>query len=154
AALQELADAAVDGKAELFSQEPLERVGLAMFSSGWFVEKPTVRRVDGARVVVEGAWRVPAAVVRRGGIGPLVSWDGYPLPLRTLEGKSKFPAILNIAHGAPLDAAGGVDHTRAWEGEDIAASLELLQVLLRQPWASQVAGVDASAYAPNGSLTI
>lgn len=152
--LEQLAIAAMGSDADRFSADALERVGKAMTGSGWFEESPQVTRGTGARVVVQGAWRVPAAVVRRDGVEQLISWEGLPMPYSKPAGESKFPVIESPAVKAPGTKSGDVDYATAWAGDDIAASLELLQVLLRQPWAGQVAGIDVSNFGRDHVLVI
>lgn len=152
--LLQLATDALAGDLERFSDEPLQRVGKAMASSGWFAQPPIVRREHGGRVVVEGAWRVPAAVVRKDGVDQLISWDAYPMPLSTPPGESGFAVIDSPVRSAPRTVLGGVDHGEAWSGEDIAVSLELLDVVLRKPWGSQVGGVDAARWSAERSLVL
>lgn len=145
--------AVMDGAPDL-SGESLSRVGKSLSESGWFHGPPVVRRGLNNSIVVDGQWRVPAAVVRRGGVDQLISWEGAPMPVTMPAGQARFPVIENPACAAPVLADGGLDCGAAWAGEDMAASLELLQVLLRQPWGSQVAGVDASKYAADKSLVL
>lgn len=152
--LSQLAQDALAGDLERFSDEPLQRVCKAMASSGWFTRPPSVRREHGGKVIVEGAWRVPAAVVRTGGVDQLISWDAYPMPLATAPGESGFAVIDSPAMGPPRTALGGVDYSRAWSGEDIAVSLELLGVVLRQPWGTQVGGVEAARWTVERSLVL
>ncbi len=152
--LESLALAAIGNDSDRFSSDALERVGKAMTGSGWFQEPPNVSRDTGARVVVQGAWRVPAAVVRRDGVEQLISWEGLPMPYSKPAGESRFPVIDSPSVKAPRTSSGDVDYATAWAGDDIAASLELLQVLLRQTWANQVAGIDVSSYGTDRVLVI
>jgi hypothetical protein len=154
-ALSEMARAALAGDNERFTGESLERVGKAMASSGWFTHTPTIRRVTGGRIEINGNWRAPAAVVRRDGVDQLISWDGYPMPVTATVGTTKFPVIDSPALPAPKLAGGeAVDYNTAWQGEDIVASLELLAALLRQPWGSQVAGVDAKEFSNTRAMVV
>lgn len=136
------------------SSDSLERVGKSLADSGWFTGPPIIRRGQGNAIVIDGQWRVPAAVVRRGGVDQLVSWEGAPMPVTLPAGQARFPVIENPACAVPRLADGSLDCASAWAGEDMAASLELLQVLLRQPWGAQVAGVDASKFAQDKSLVL
>lgn len=156
ASLEQLATAAVGNDSDRFSVDALERVGKAMTGSGWFQDSPPPRvtRGTGGRVVVQGAWRVPAAVVRRDGVEQLISWEGLPMPYSKPAGESRFPVIDSPAQKAPKAINGELDYSTAWAGDDIASSLELLQVLLRQSWASQVAGIDVSNYGTDHVLVI
>jgi hypothetical protein len=152
--LQLIASDALAGDIERFSSDPIERVGKAMSTSGWFVGRPRVQRMKGGEIHVGGVWRVPAALVRKGETSQLISWDGLPMPVKAAAGEEKFPVIVSPALSAPRTAAGTIDFDTAWAGEDIAASLELLALVLRQPWASQVEGIDAQQFSADRSLTI
>lgn len=153
-ALEELAAAALAGDVDRFSADPIDRVGRAMGSSGWFTGQPRVRRAPGGIVEVDGLWRTPAAVVRQQGVDQLISWDGFPMPVTATAGSTRFPVIEGAAVPAPKGPMGTVDYASAWPGEDIAASLELLGLALRQPWAGQVAGVDLSRFPSERSLIL
>ena len=152
--LEQVGLAAIGNDTDRFSVGALERVGQSMTGSGWFQEPPRVTRGTGGRVVVQGAWRVPAAVVRRDGMEQLISWEGLPMPYLKPAGESRFPVIDSPAQKAPKSSSGDVDYATAWAGDDVAASLELLQVLLRQNWAHQVAGIDVSNYGTDHVLVI
>lgn len=132
----------------------LDAVANAMQASGWFIGTPTVRREPGSKVVVDGRWRVPAAVVRRDGKDYLISWNAMPMPPVYDSGAANLRAILNPAMPAPTKASGQRDFQTAWPGEDIAASLELLSTIVDKPWAGQVAAIDAASYPDDRSLTL
>jgi hypothetical protein len=152
-----LANEAYIGKSagDGFSRSPLERVGQALAASGWFDGTPTVRRVSDTGVVVDGKWRVPAALVRREGKDYLISWDGKPMPLVYDAGEAKaMRVILDPAMGPPTNKDGSRDFAGAWQGEDIAASLELLQLMTDKAWYKQVGGVDASQYSSHNQLAL
>ncbi|HLP86076.1 MAG TPA: hypothetical protein VK157_17115 [Phycisphaerales bacterium] len=154
-ALGEMAQSALAGDDERFTGESLERVGKAMASSGWFTHTPKIRRVVGGKIEIDGNWRAPAAVVRRDGVDQLISWDGFPMPVTANVGATQFPVIDSPALPAPKLAGGAVvDFNTAWQGEDIAASLELLAVLLRQPWGSQIGGVDAKEFSSTRAMVV
>ncbi|GJQ29331.1 MAG: hypothetical protein HBSAPP03_12150 [Phycisphaerae bacterium] len=150
--LMRLAYHAVEGGSS-FSRMPLERLSQSMADSGWFRGTPIVRR-DTHGYVVEGSWRVPAAVVRAGEKDYLISWEASPLPKVYPAGGSRLPAILNPAQTPPMHPDGMPDKARPWPGEDVGAALELLATAASQPWAGQVAGVDVSKYAAEGSLML
>lgn len=132
----------------------LARVGRRLEASGWFAGAPTVRREAGWKIVIEGEWRIPAAVVRHGERDYLISWDARPMPPEYPMGATRLRAITGSALGPPRDATGRRDFSGYWAGEDVVASLELLRLIATQPWAGQVASVDASEYSDNGRLTL
>ena len=147
------ARAALGDEVRPFSGEPLARLGHAMEESGWFDGSPRVERVGATKIVVSGAWRTPAAVVRREGKDYLVSWKGRRMPPVYQPDQSGFPVILDPVMPAPT-AEGQPDYATAWPGEDIAASLELLREVVAKPWAAQVKAVDVSKYSTENTLAL
>ncbi|GIK18875.1 MAG: hypothetical protein DYG93_01690 [Leptolyngbya sp. PLA2] len=126
--------------------DAVARVGRAMEASGWFDGAPrVVRRGDGT-IVVSGSWRTPACVVRHNGRDHLVDWRSRPMPATYDAGASG----LRIIHGAssppPRNAKGTLNYAEAWPGDDIRVGVETLRLLLAQPYANQVAGVDVRDY--------
>jgi hypothetical protein len=152
--LRAKATAALGPTPEAFSSAPLRRIAEAMERSGWFEGAPTVERTDAARIVVRGAWRIPAAVVRTGGKDYLVSWRGMRMPPVYELGQSGLPVIESPTLPPPTRSDATPEYAVAWPGEDIAASLELLREISDKRWAAQVRGVDASRFAAESTLTI
>lgn len=141
------------GEPDPFGREPLERIGVAMRDSGWFHGTPRIMRKPGGAIEITGRWRVPGAVVRYDGQDFLISWDGMPMPPVYPPGATSLPVILDPSLGPPrID--GKRDFSSAWRGEDIAASLELIQLIMDRPWWKQVAGIDASEFEKTRSLSI
>lgn len=146
------------------SREPLDAIGAAMETSGWFDGRPDVSRVGNSEIRIRGNWRVPAAVIRvtpAAGVegraeakDQLISWDGKPMPVLYPEGKSGLMVIRGATRPAPTNASGEVDYTVAWPGDDAEAGLELLRLLDNQDWRAQVASVDVSQYAGTKQLAI
>lgn len=137
-----------------FTRAALERVGQALFSSGWFEEPPRVMRERGGSITVRGVWRIPAAVVRYNDKDYLISWDARILPKVFAKGEAaRLPAIIDPAVSPPKR-----NDTYAfgepWPGEDIAASLELIRTASEYPWYGQVSGIEAGEFATSGTLTI
>lgn len=148
------ARAALGNEVQPYSGEPLARLGAAMEQSGWFDGTPKVERVGPKKITISGAWRTPAAVVRRGGKDYLVSWKGRRMPPVYQPDQSGFPVIHDPVMEPPTTADGGPDFATAWPGEDIAASLELLREVVSRPWASQVKGIDVSKYSTESTLAL
>lgn len=147
------------------SRAPLDAVGAALGASGWFDGRPSVVRQGDSEIVVRGEWRIPAAVVRSapaapkpGDVSPrtdyLISWDGRPMPVIYPEGKSGLLVIKGCARGPTKAADGEIDFAQAWQGDDCAAGLELLRLLMDQDWRAQVAAVDVTGYSESKQLTI
>ncbi len=149
------ADALGDSSTETFSSDPLERVSTALALSGWFEGEPTVRRLEDNAIEVDGRWRMPGALVRYKGEDYLVSWDGKRMPPVRKAGLEKnFRVIMGPIVGPPTLSDGSPDYATAWPGEDIVASIELLQLIQDKPWFKQVSGVDASDYSAHAKLTL
>jgi hypothetical protein len=136
------------------SNEALSRVARALGASGWFHGEPGVRRELGGRVVVEGTWRIPAAVVRVGGRDRVIDWSARPMPPEYAPGRSGLWVIEGVAEGPVRDASGQIDFTQAWPGEDVAGAVELLMLAGRQRWAGQVAGVEVATYTDTKRLAL
>lgn len=145
-------DAASDDDSP-YSADALERISRAMAATGWFDGYPSVYRGEGG-YVVQGRWRVPAAVVRHGGKDRLLSWEAMPLPMTYPEGRSMLPAIIGPAQGMVNLENGRPDLHAAWPGEDVGAALEMLRTVNEQAWGGQVAGVDVSRFAAEGSILL
>lgn len=154
-ALTALARRALERDRDPFSTSALEAAARALLETGWFHRLDAVAREPGGIVVVRGAWRVPAAVVRHGGLDHLVASGGELLPPTYLPGASGQKVILGVSMPPPREgtrpACGRV--WAAGTGE-IAAALELLAFMGDRPWRDQVAGIDVSEYARRKRLTI
>lgn len=139
---------------DTFERAPLEAVGNAMRTSGWFVGTPTVTRKADGEIHVEGTWRIPAAVIRSESRDRLVSWDAMPMPVQYIQGQAGLPVILGVSKGPARESTGGIDFLSAWPGEDLHAGLELLALVVRQPWSNQVAAINVSAFSRSQQLEI
>ena len=148
--LIDLAREAAGPSSDILEPRQLKYIATAMEQSGWFASSPLVTRESGGRISIRGQWRIPAANVRYRDQAFLISWDGCPMP----PGVEAPKWILDPASGPPRDATGERNFTYPWSGEDIAASLELLDRVVREPWANQVKGIDASQYVSQGQLAL
>jgi hypothetical protein len=61
---------------------------------------------------------------------------------------------MDPAVGPPAFGDVTPDYGTAWAGEDIVASIELIELMQDKPWFHQVAGVDVSEYSARGRLTL
>jgi len=145
-----LAKDAAGESSDILEPTQLSQIAAAMEQSGWFASAPKVTRKPGGVIEVNGAWRVPAANVRFRDQNYLVSWDGTPMP----PGVETTTWVFDPAVGPPRDRAGERDYAKPWAGEDMAASLELLERIAKEPWSKQVKGVDASQYSNKGTLVL
>lgn len=149
-----LANNTLGTKPDPLSSSSLESLVSALTNSGWFVGAPTATRGRGNVITITGYWRIPAAVVRQSGKDYLVSWDALPMPAVYTSGESNMRFIEDPGVAVPRTAGGTVDYTNPWPGEGLSASLELLELVVRQPWAGQVAGIDASQFSASGQLAL
>lgn len=135
------------GTPDPLSRRPLSAVGRALGQTGWLRSMPKVRRDDVGRIVVTAEWRRPLGVVRYGGRDHLVSWEGRLMPPVYAPGTSGQPVLLGVT-GVPA-SPGPARYEQLLEHSDphAASGLALLRVLVAQPYAEQVAGVDVSPLA-------
>ncbi|MGH7244520.1 MAG: hypothetical protein ACREJD_14000 [Phycisphaerales bacterium] len=163
--LMTAATRALGANPDPLSREPLDAVGLAMESSGWFDGRPSVIRQGDSEIIVRGSWRIPAAVVRSepaaakpGDTAPrneyLVSWDGRPMPVIYPEGRSGLYVIKGCSQKPARNANGDLDFSQVWPGEECTAGIELLRLLVNQDWRTQVAGVDVGGFLDSKQLVI
>lgn len=150
--LMDLATEALGRSPDRFSAGPLGAVSAALGETGWFDGQPTVRRTGPASFVVEGDWRIPAAVVRWESKDYLVSWDARRMPPVYEHDRARLPVILGSRVGPPMP--GGGAGSEGWAGEGIGAALELIEVVSGQAWAGQVRAVDISTYADDSVLKL
>jgi hypothetical protein len=131
------------------SSNALRAAADALAATGWFESVDVVERGSDGVVRVRGRWRVPAAVVRYGGLDQLVAWSGQVLPPTYLPGESGQKVVFGVR--TPPPEAG-----RAWaeEAGEVRAALELLALISDRSWRNQVAGVDASDYPTKRRLEI
>jgi len=139
-----------------FDQESLQTAADRLKWTGWFAQLKEVRREAGGVVAVRGAWRVPAAVVKRDGRNHLVAMDGAVLKLPSgAEPPPGLFSITNPTSPAPTTDRGGLAYGKPWVGGDVQSAIALLKVLHGRPKvARQVAGVDLSEFAKSAKLTL
>ncbi len=162
--LQSQVEAIVNHEADPFSSQTLAMAGEWLTMSGWFDGVPMVARVDSETIRIEGAWRRPVALVRHGHGDDARDYlideqlrllpKVYAVGERTESGSGGGSvgdggggryltgATYNPAGNAPWQ----LDFTTPWPDQSLAAGLELLNLLMRQPFAGQVAGVDVRDY--------
>lgn len=96
------------------------------------------RRVD--QIVIQGQFRKPFALVRRGSTDYLVDPSGTRLPVEYTSGQvDALPAIVNAS--GPLPRVGDL-----WRGGDLTDGLLLVRFLHAQKraWMSQIAAIDVA----------
>ncbi|MFZ2875724.1 MAG: hypothetical protein WAZ94_14715 [Phycisphaerales bacterium] len=150
--LLDLAQDALGPIPDRFSAAPLGAVSATLGATGWLEGDPTVRRTGPASFIVEGEWRIPAAVVRWQDKDYLVSWDARRMPPVYDHDRARLPVILGSRVGPPTPT--GEAGSDAWAGEGIGAALELIEVVSAQKWAAQIRAVDISTYADDSILKL
>jgi len=132
----------------------LDRVDLinareALIASGCFADVVQVRRSGYDVVAIEAVFLKPRANVL-GSSGPLlVDRDGFVLPAGyRINASTHLVHILNPAYSAPETAAG------RWPGDDMNASLLLLDTLDEQDWFSQITAIDLGDYDTQRQLVL
>lgn len=162
AGLVRLAQETLAADPDALSTTALAGVGLALQGTGWFSSLESVRREPGHTVRVRGTWRLPAAVVRHGGLDHLVARGGELLPPTYLPGQSGQRVIIGAStpptmrEGKPVcGEVWGASRTGGHKGmSDVQAGVALLELIGTRPWRDQVAAVDVSAYARQRRLEI
>lgn len=145
------------GENDPLSGAPLARLGEALRDSGWFDERPIVRREAGGVVHITGAWRVPVAAVRVLGNDLPVSRAGRIMPIPYEVGQSDMPVVFGMQGLPPLNRDGSLNFAAKWEARDLDAGLELLDLLRDMPFAGSIVGVDVAEFGSGetgGSLTL
>lgn len=139
---------------ELVGDDPLDRGDLsaireALAGTGWFDAVFQVRRAAGNRIEIVARFAAPVAAVRHGGRDHLVDQAGRLLPLSWPESDARLFGVIVGLPEAPPRRPG-----EPWEGAALGAALATLAAIDRQPWATQVATVDASTYARDRVLRL
>lgn len=128
-------------------QELVEAVH-ALRTTGWFEAVDQVRRTGPGEIEVDATFVTPFAVIRDDEGDHVVDPSGYLLPIRyALEqmNDEASPTVRKlVVQGARFDRPPRPG--MQWEGADVAAGLELLRLIDREPWREQVATVDVSRY--------
>lgn len=156
--LQTQVDAIVNHEPDPFSADSLAQAGEWLTMSGWFDGKPTLRRVDAGTIRVEGVWRRPVALVRYGN-GELARDYLVDAQLRLLPkvyavGEREGKYLTGATYGPVGNAPWAIEFETPWPDQSLAEGLKLLTLLMRQPFASQVAGVDVRDYFVENRLEI
>jgi hypothetical protein len=149
---------------QLQSGDPLRRDELvavkeALLNTCWFDSITQVRRAKLDLVEVEAKFVRPYAVIRDARGYHLVDDQGKLLPKfwklseqptrRDAESGQKRPIIAITGPRFDRPAVG-----ETWEGTDVVAGLQLLQILDRQPWRHQIKEVDVSGYLDDGPIRL
>ncbi len=132
-----------------FDQQGLAQAMAVAQHSGWFDTVTQVRRTDLDKVVVEGAWAVPFALVCDAQGEHLVDTKGRLLPRSYSAGQG--PKLLRIQGVTlPRPAEWGTQ----WPGAEVPAAMQMAALINARDWKQQVAAVDLTAYAREGIVRL
>lgn len=139
------------------SVAPLQRVAEALGRTGWFDGDPRVVRTGAGQMLVDGTWRLPAAVVRwRGADGVsrdyLVSDHAMSMPPVYSVGTSDYPFIEGVFSGVVFE--GDARYALPWPGPGVSVGLDLIGVLRGFGLIGPVVGVDVSGYLDGGPIEL
>jgi len=149
---------------QLQSGDPLRRDELlavkdALLNTRWFDSILQVRRAKMDVVEIEAKFVRPYAVIRDRSGYHLVDDQGKLLPKfwKLTEQPARRDAQTNQKR--PIIAITGPRFDRpslgeTWEGSDVFAGLQLLQILDDQPWRDQIKEVDISGYLDDGPIRL
>lgn len=114
-----------------------------LLRTGWFESIEQVRRVDKDVVEIRAAFVQPYTIIRDSDGSHLVDYQGRLLPKSYDRGaKTQFHFIaITGAHFERPQRAG-----QQWEGTDVTAGLQLLQLIDARRWREQVLEIDVSGY--------
>jgi len=134
------------------SVEPLRRISTHLGKTGWFRSDPSVRRTGSGELLVDGDWRIPAAVVRWEGKDHAVSYEAMPMPPIYRIGTAPHPFIQGVYGGAA--GVGPARYLTAWPGPGVRVGLDLIAALRANGLAGRFAGIDVSGYLSGGPIEI
>ncbi len=142
--LNELRDVA----REHLANEPIARDGLisvstALAQTGWFEEVNQVSWTSNSNAEVDASFLIPFAKVDSGKQTYFVDAYGKRLPTRignTVKNDYHFITLKQLSYPAPLRPG------MQWEGDDVIASLKLLQFFYNYKWATQIDSLNLSKF--------
>lgn len=149
--LERIARGSVAG--DPYDREELRLVASSLEGSGWYDEVEQVRRHADGTVEVTGTLVEPFAVVRDGAADHLVDRHGRLLPRTFAAGEAR--GFISVVGGRTPPPG---DYRTPWEGEAVAAGLELLARLAvepsARPWLEQVAEIDVARWPYDRTLLL
>jgi hypothetical protein len=116
----------------------VEEIGRRVSSVGWVKRVQRVEKLHDGRVLIRCDYRFPAAMVESGRKYYLVDEEGVRLPGEYVH-DPKYRLVTGVAASAPAPGA-------VWPGEDVQAGLAMLNVLSKEAFWKQVAGVSVSNF--------
>ncbi len=143
------------GTRSAFDHKLLVETHTALKTNPWIKSIKQVRRVYGQRpadtLEIDCEYRAPVALVKWGDFYWLVDGDSVKLPEaytaqqvpQIVVGRDNQLAI-RIVQGVKQPPA---EPGNRWDGEDLAAGLEMVKLLFHKPYAEEIAKVDVSNFA-------
>lgn len=130
-----------------FDRDGLSEAREAVRRCGWMPEVTQVRRSDVDEVIVEGTWAIPFALVVDAAGEHLVDTRGRLLPRQYPAGKG--PRLMRIQGATtPRPSAFG----EQWQAPEVTAALRMAALMADRPWRRQVAAVDMTSFARDGTI--
>jgi hypothetical protein len=152
----ELETTLIQTVARSIGPDPLQRDDLvnarqALLATGWFTSVDQVRRIGDRTVEVDATLAEPFAVIhdiaRRQ--DHLVDTQGRLMPRVFAAGEPNgYISITGTTYDRPAQVG------MMWAGTDITAALELLALIVDQPWRSQVTRIDVTRHRKDGALLL
>ena len=136
---------------EQLANEPIAREGLvsvstALAQTGWFEEVNQVRWTSNSNAEIDASFLIPIAKVDSEGQTYFIDIYGKRLPTRigkTVKDRYHFITLKQLNHPAPPRPG------MQWDGDDVIASLKLLQLFYDYEWAAQIDSLNLSRFGGN-----
>ena len=139
-----------------FQHDTLRAVREGLAGAGWLEDIGRITRQPDGRIVIEGRWRQPFAVIRYDGVRYVVGRGGELMRLpeaAAIQPGSDMFVITNPHLDPPMTVDGAaIQYGVPWRGDDIAAALDLIDLLKDINGAEQITGVDLARYGSSGGL--
>jgi len=136
------------------ASSPFDRDGLIAAQDvaarcGWYSDVQQVHRSNVDEVVVDGRWAIPCALVCDSAGEHLIDTHGRLLPRTYPVGRG--PKLLRIT-GVTMPRPTTLGAT--WTGDEISAALSMAALISECAWRSQIAAIDLSSWAKDGTLNV
>lgn len=136
------------------TSSPFDHDGLIAAQSvaarcGWYSDVKQVHRSNVDEVIVDGSWAIPCALVCDADGEHLVDTHGRLLPREYPTGRG--PKLLRIT-GVTMPRPTVIGAT--WTGDEIVTALSMASLFSECAWRSQIAAVDLSTWAKDGTLAV
>jgi len=120
-----------------------------LLNTGWFKRIENVQLISVDHLRINVTFAAPFAVVHYGGAYSLIDDRGWLLPLVFPQDPPPQFVIIKGNRFSPPVRPG-----RQWEGADIAAAIELQELIEHQAWRDQVRAIDVAGFYNDESISI